>query len=109
MRGSETALWLAVQKVARADGTFHAISSSAADEFVTTEIRAIATVAAANGVRVALYPHTGFWLARVEDAMRVAEEINRPEVGVTFNLCHWLRWKAPSAIRCPCSAPLCRG
>jgi len=42
-------------------------------------------------VRVALYPHYGFWVERVEDAVRVAKKVNRKNVGVTFNLCHWLR------------------
>jgi len=27
----------------------------------------------------------------VEDAVRVAEKVNRRNVGATFNLCHWLR------------------
>jgi sugar phosphate isomerase/epimerase len=40
---------------------------------------------------VALYPHTGFWLERVEDAIRIAKRVDRRDVGVTFNLCHWLR------------------
>jgi sugar phosphate isomerase/epimerase len=54
-------------------------------------IREIAEVAAKSKVRVALYPHTGFWLERVEDAIRMAKRVNRRDVGVTFNLCHWLR------------------
>jgi sugar phosphate isomerase/epimerase len=39
---------------------------------------------------VALYPHTGFWVERVEDSIRVAKKVDRKNVGVTFNLCHWL-------------------
>ena len=54
-------------------------------------IREIAEMAAKSKVRVALYPHTGFWLERVEDAIRVAKRVDRRDVGVTFNLCHWLR------------------
>jgi len=42
-------------------------------------------------VRIALYPHYNFWIERVEDALRVAKQVNRRDVGVTFNLCHWLR------------------
>lgn len=91
MRGHDVALWLAINKVTRADGTTEAVSSPAADEFVAAQVRAIADVAQANGVRVALYPHTAFWLARVDDALRLAEKIDRPDVGVTFNLCHWLK------------------
>ena len=40
---------------------------------------------------MALYPHAGDWLERVEDAVRVVKKVNRPNVGVMFNLCHWLR------------------
>jgi len=42
-------------------------------------------------VKLVLYPHTGDWLERVEDAIRVAGKVDRPNVGVMFNLCHWLR------------------
>ena len=91
MRGCDTVLWLALNKVMRADGNAYAVSSPEADAFVVGQVRAIADAAKASGVRVALYPHTGFWLARVEDAMRVADQVNRPDVGVTFNLCHWLK------------------
>ena len=27
----------------------------------------------------------------MDDAVRIAEKVDRPNVGVTFNLCHWLR------------------
>ena len=47
-------------------------------------------MAAEANVRVAIYPHTGFWVERVEDAVRVAKKVARKNLGVTFNLCHWL-------------------
>ena len=91
MRGKDTVLWLAINKVTRPDRKLFAPSALDADDYVLGQIRAIADVAKANGIRVALYPHTGFWLARVDDALRVAEKLNRPDIGVTFNLCHWLK------------------
>lgn len=91
MRGKDTVLWLAINKVTRPDGKLFATSAPDADDYVLGQIRAIADVAKANGIRVALYPHTGFWLARVDDALRLAEKLNRPDIGVTFNLCHWLK------------------
>lgn len=51
----------------------------------------VAETAAEAKVRVALYPHSGFWLERVEDALRLTKRVNRPNVGATFNLCHWLK------------------
>lgn len=91
MRGKDTVLWLAINKVTRPDKKIYAPSATEADDYVLGQIRAIADVAKANGIRVALYPHTAFWLARVDDALRVAEKLNRPDIGVTFNLCHWLK------------------
>jgi len=91
MRGRDVALWLAINKVAGPDGKNYAPSAKEADDFVVTQLRAIADFGAAHGVKVALYPHAGFWLARVDDAMRMADRLNRPDLGVTFNLCHWLK------------------
>jgi sugar phosphate isomerase/epimerase len=69
----------------------HKPSTQEGDGRAVEIIREIADMAAEAKVRVALYPHHGFWLERVEDAVRIAEKVNRPNVGVTFNLCHWLR------------------
>ena len=54
-------------------------------------VREIDGLAQPAGVRVALYPHTGDWMERVQDALRVAEKADRPGVGVMFNLCHWMK------------------
>ncbi len=91
MAGRGTVLWLAIQHVAKPDGARVPLSDAAADEFVAGQVRAIADYARRGGTTLALYPHTGFWLARVEDALRLAERLDRPDVGVTFNLCHWLK------------------
>jgi sugar phosphate isomerase/epimerase len=37
-----------------------------------------------------LYPHTRFWLERVEDGIRLARKMQPAKVQVMFNLCHWL-------------------
>jgi hypothetical protein len=54
-------------------------------------LREIADYAEPRGVKIALYPHTWFWLERVDDGVRLANKLNRPGVGATFNLCHWLK------------------
>jgi sugar phosphate isomerase/epimerase len=99
MRGRDTVLWLAINKVNGPDGKPFAVSATAADDYVVGQVRAIADLAQAGGLRVALYPHAGFWLARVDDALRLAAKLDRAEVGVTFNLCHWL--KVEGAARDP--------
>ena len=85
MKGRNAILWLFVQSKKLKP------SSLEGDARAEEVIREIADVAAANKVRVALYPHTGFWVERVEDAIRVAKKVDRKNVGVTFNLCHWLK------------------
>ena len=85
LKGRNAILWLFVQSKKLKP------SSLEGDTRAVQVIREIADVAAVNKVRVALYPHTGFWLEKVEDAIRVAKKADRKNVGVTFNLCHWLR------------------
>jgi len=65
-------------------------SDSAGDPRAVEILCEVAEMAAEANVRVALYPHTGFWVERVEDAVRVAKKVDRSNLGVTFNLCHWL-------------------
>ena len=66
-------------------------SDPAGDARAVEIIREMAALAAESGAQVLLYPHSNMWLERIEDAERVAEKVDRPNVGVMFNLCHWLR------------------
>lgn len=65
--------------------------SAGADGRAAALIREAADLAGAAGLRVALYPHYGFYMARVEDGLRLREMAGRNNVGLVFNLCHWLR------------------
>ncbi len=65
-------------------------SSVEADSLAVPLVREIAALAQRYGLRVTLYPHTWFWLESVGDAIRVAEKVARPNVGLTFNLTHFL-------------------
>jgi sugar phosphate isomerase/epimerase len=93
LKGRNTILWLYLQskrlKPSAVEGDSRAVKI----------VQEIADMAAENGLRVALYPHTNFWLEKVEDAIRVAKQVNRKNVGVTFNLCHWLRTEDESNMR----------
>ncbi len=64
---------------------------AATDEQAVSIVREVAALASAAGLRVCLYPHFGFYAARVEHALRIAEKAGRENVGIAFNLCHWLR------------------
>jgi sugar phosphate isomerase/epimerase len=61
------------------------------DAIAAEVISEVADLAARAGLRVALYPHYGFYVARIEDALRIREKTGRKNVGIIFNLCHWLR------------------
>jgi len=82
LRGHGTVIWLTVNGTAP-DG----------DARAKAVVREIADLASASGLRVALYPHVGMFVATVQDALRVVKNVDRPNVGVTFNLAHFLAAK----------------
>lgn len=90
LKGHGTALWLAINGITR-DGAKLKPSAPEGDEVVVPPMRELADLAQASGVKIAFYPHTGCWLERVEDGLRLARRVDRPNVGATFNLCHWLK------------------
>lgn len=84
LRSRDTLLWLYVTDKR---GTPLDIN----DESVAVQaLREISGYAKDAGLRVALYPHTGFFVQSVEDAVLLAEKVNCKNLGVTFNLRHWL-------------------
>ncbi|HUT95833.1 MAG TPA: sugar phosphate isomerase/epimerase family protein [Thermoguttaceae bacterium] len=93
LKGRDTFIWLYILR-----GKFQPSSSDGDSEAVAI-VREIAAMCDESGIRVALYPHTGFYVQRVEDAVRVAEKADRPNVGVTFNLCHWLKVDEPASMK----------
>ena len=50
----------------------------------------IADLAATSDLRVALYPHSGFYVATTADALRLTKKVDRQNLGATINLCHEL-------------------
>ncbi len=66
-------------------------SDPAGDPGAVEILREMAALARPAGARILLYPHTADWLERIEDAIRIADKVDRPNVGVMFNLCHYLR------------------
>ena len=80
-----TCLWLPIRS------NDYQPSDPAGDAGAIALIRRIAEKAAQYDLDIALYPHSFFLLQTVGDAVRLAKKVDRPNVGVTFNLCHWLR------------------
>jgi sugar phosphate isomerase/epimerase len=84
LQGRGTVVWVAVQGG-------EAAGAAGAEERTIQALDRISDLAARSNLRVALYPHYGFYLARFRDVVRIAEQVRRSNVGVTFNLCHELR------------------
>jgi sugar phosphate isomerase/epimerase len=82
LQGRGTIVWVALQG-AGSDPEVEGRAIQAVDH--------ISDLASRSNLRVALYPHYGFYLARFKDVVRVAERVGRSNVGATFNLCHELR------------------
>ena len=66
-------------------------SDPSVDPHAVEILREMSDLAEDSGAQLLLYPHQGSWIERIEDSMRVAEKVDRRNVGVMFNLCHWLR------------------
>jgi sugar phosphate isomerase/epimerase len=66
-------------------------SDPAGDARAVEIVREMASLASDSGAQILLYPHSYMWMERIEDAVRMADKVDRPNVGVMFNLCHWLR------------------
>jgi sugar phosphate isomerase/epimerase len=54
-------------------------------------VRQTAEMAAAMKIRVALYPHHGNAVATMPQAMDLIAKVDHPNLGVMFNLCHFLK------------------
>lgn len=81
--GRETCIWLTLRGGKPSTDQY--------DDQAVAVVREIAAAAAESGLRVVLYPHVGFYVARLEDGLRIAEKVDRENVGTAFNLCHFLK------------------
>jgi sugar phosphate isomerase/epimerase len=53
-------------------------------------LRRLGDLAATAGLRVSVYNHVGNWAQSMPFALSIVKKVNHPQVGVNFNLCHWL-------------------
>jgi sugar phosphate isomerase/epimerase len=84
LKGHGTIIWLHI------GGPGPVISDQLSEKPVVQKLRVLADQAAASGLKVAIYPHLGEWTARFCDATKLADLVDRPNFGVSFNLCHCL-------------------
>ena len=61
------------------------------DDKAVAAVREIAAIADKAGLEVALYPHVNFYGEKAADVLRIAKKVDRKNVGVTFNLCHFMK------------------
>lgn len=61
-----------------------------ADTVVVRLLRELADMAQRSGLPVAIYPHNTFYVERTDHALSLAKAVGRKNLGLTFNLCHWL-------------------
>jgi sugar phosphate isomerase/epimerase len=83
LKGRETMIWLPISGGKP--------SATDLDRQAVVVVREIADMAEKSGLRVALYPHTWMYVERIEDVVRLAKKVDRKNVGVAFNLCHFLK------------------
>ncbi len=53
-------------------------------------LRELGNLASDAGLRISVYHHKNDWTESLLFALKVVEKVNHPDVGVNFNLCHWL-------------------
>lgn len=92
LEGRATVVWLPIF------GKAFKPSDPEADTLAVAAVREVADLAAQQGLAVSLYPHVGSLTERVSDVVRIADKAGRANVGVTFNLCHWLRTDGPDSM-----------
>ncbi|MBG68708.1 MAG: hypothetical protein CMN06_01050 [Roseibacillus sp.] len=83
-KGREAIIWLYVGGRRPADST-------TTDAPVVAKLQELADHASKSKVRLALYPHAGAYADRVQDCVRLVKAADRANLGVTFNLCHFLK------------------
>jgi len=89
LAGLDATLWLAIQQVQLPAGL--KAGPTTGDTVVVPALKQTLVLAKAKRVRISLYPHAGFWADSVETCLRLANAVDDPDLGVTFNLCHWLK------------------
>ena len=79
LKDTQVVLWLTVQGKAKSD------------QPAVKAVQQLADLAAASNLKIVLYPHHGLYVGTLDDAMRITKQVDRDNVGVSFNLCHELK------------------
>ena len=81
LKEHQTVVWLSVSKLK---------GKASTDEEAAATIRKVVDLAAKYGLKTCLYPHVYFHTDTVKSCERVYRLVERPELGLSFTLCHFL-------------------
>ncbi len=65
-------------------------NQNASDDAAVSLIRKVCNLSAENGLEVVLYPHVGFKIHTGAECERFRKLADRPNLGTSFSLCHFL-------------------
>ncbi len=85
LKGHGTKIWLGV-------------NGRSSDEVVVPAIQRVCDLGAELDLEVVLYPHVGFHTDTVATCLRLLDKAKRDNLGVAFNLCHFLKQNDPADL-----------
>lgn len=83
LEGTDT-VELAIQSVGR-----YPRSAGAGDSVATEFLRQALSIAQHRGIQILLYPHYSYWMEQHNDAVRLCQQLNHPNLGIVFCGPHW--------------------
>lgn len=84
--GRDVEIWLFIRK-----GPGATAWNDTCDKQAIALLNDVADMAKKAELKVAIYPHAGFYVERTDHAVAIAKEVDRENVGMLFNICHWLK------------------
>ncbi|MFH1744291.1 MAG: TIM barrel protein [bacterium] len=93
LKGRDTLVWFALTSKE------YKPSDPAGDSTALQILQQAADAAQRAAVHISIYPHFSCWVERVDDAVRLAQSIQRENVGCTLNLYHWLKVEGPKGLK----------
>jgi sugar phosphate isomerase/epimerase len=85
VNGKAVTLWLHIHSEK------YGPSDTAGDSLCVPILQKLAGFAKTNNVKLALYPHSRFWLEKLGDSVRLTQKAGMSNLGAVFNLCHFLK------------------
>lgn len=73
-------------------------SDPAGDAECVAILQKLSEQVAPLGIQIGIYHHVGLWAEKFSDAVRVARQVDRKNVGAVFNLCHYLKMNGPQQL-----------